>query len=216
MTNTFPYEYIFKYIIIGDMGVGKSCLLHNFTEGKFVPDSPHTIGVEFGTRIIEVQGKKIKLQIWDTAGQERFRAVTRSYYRGAAGALLVYDISRRATFNHLTSWLTDARNLTTPNTIIMLIGNKADLDDQRDVTFEEAQAFADENGLIFLEASAKSGQNVEECFLNTASLIFQNVQDGSVDLSSDGGVTRRPTSGEGDGTADLSTTQNAGGSECPC
>mmetsp|Transcript_29199 Transcript_29199/g.81680 ORF Transcript_29199/g.81680 Transcript_29199/m.81680 type:complete len:232 (-) Transcript_29199:324-1019(-) len=148
MTNTFPYEYIFKYIIIGDMGVGKSCLLHNFTEGKFVPDSPHTIGVEFGTRIIEVQGKKIKLQIWDTAGQERFRAVTRSYYRGAAGALLVYDISRRATFNHLTSWLTDARNLTTPNTIIMLIGNKADLDDQRDVTFEEAQAFADENGSL--------------------------------------------------------------------
>lgn len=83
----------------------------------------------------------------DTAGQERFRAVTRSYYRGAAGALLVYDISRRATFNHLTSWLTDARNLTTPNTVIMLIGNKCDLDDQRDVTFEEASAFAEENGL---------------------------------------------------------------------
>ena len=83
----------------------------------------------------------------DTAGQERFRAVTRSYYRGAAGALLVYDISRRATFNHLTSWLTDARNLTTPNTIIMLIGNKSDLDDQRDVTYEEASAFAEENGL---------------------------------------------------------------------
>jgi Ras-related protein Rab-14 len=193
MANTFPYEYIFKYIIIGDMGSGKSCLLHNFTEGKFVPDSPHTIGVEFGTRIIEVMGKKIKLQIWDTAGQERFRAVTRSYYRGAAGALLVYDISRRATFNHLTSWLTDAKTLTTPNTVIMLIGNKSDLDEQRDVPFEEASAFAEENGLIFLEASAKTGNNVEEAFLKTASLIFQSVQDGSVDLSSDGGVTRRPT-----------------------
>ena len=80
-------------------------------------DCPHTIGVEFGTRIIEVAGQKIKLQIWDTAGQERFRAVTRSYYRGAAGALMVYDVTRRSTYNHLSSWLTDARNLTNPNTV---------------------------------------------------------------------------------------------------
>lgn len=190
---SFPYEYIFKYIIIGDMGVGKSCLLHQFTENKFVPDSPHTIGVEFGTRIVEVMGKKIKLQIWDTAGQERFRAVTRSYYRGAAGALLVYDITRRITYNHLTSWLTDARNLTNPNTVIMLIGNKKDLDAQRDVTYEEAAQFAKENGLIFIESSAKTGENVEEAFLKTAKLIFQSVQEGNVDLTTDGGVTKSNT-----------------------
>ncbi|KAM6117558.1 ras-related protein Rab-14 isoform 1-T3 [Phoenicopterus ruber ruber] len=116
-TAPYNYSYIFKYIIIGDMGVGKSCLLHQFTEKKFMADCPHTIGVEFGTRIIEVSGQKIKLQIWDTAGQERFRAVTRSYYRGAAGALMVYDITRRSTYNHLSSWLTDARNLTNPNTV---------------------------------------------------------------------------------------------------
>lgn len=91
-----------------------------------------------------------------TAGQERFRAVTRSYYRGAAGALLVYDITRRITYNHLTSWLTDARNLTNPNTVIMLIGNKKDLEAQRDVTYEEAAQFAKENGLIFVESSAKT------------------------------------------------------------
>uniref|UniRef100_A0A8V1AFC5 RAB14, member RAS onco family n=1 Tax=Gallus gallus TaxID=9031 RepID=A0A8V1AFC5_CHICK len=127
-TAPYNYSYIFKYIIIGDMGVGKSCLLHQFTEKKFMADCPHTIGVEFGTRIIEVSGQKIKLQIWDTAGQERFRAVTRSYYRGAAGALMVYDITRRSTYNHLSSWLTDARNLTNPNTVIILIGNKADLE----------------------------------------------------------------------------------------
>ncbi|KAG7490745.1 hypothetical protein JOB18_041399 [Solea senegalensis] len=90
----YNYSYIFKYIIIGDMGVGKSCLLHQFTEKKFMADCPHTIGVEFGTRIMEVHSQKVKLQIWDTAGQERFRAVTRSYYRGAAGALMVYDITR--------------------------------------------------------------------------------------------------------------------------
>jgi len=189
---SFPYEYIFKYIIIGDMGVGKSCLLHQFTEKKFIPDSPHTIGVEFGTRIIEVMGKKIKLQIWDTAGQERFRAVTRSYYRGAAGALLVYDITRRATYNHLTSWLTDARNLTNPNTVIMMIGNKKDSEDQRDVSYEEASNFAKENGLIFLETSAKTGENVEEAFLKTAKLIFQSVQDGSVEVSTDAGITKKP------------------------
>jgi Ras-related protein Rab-14 len=137
-SGPYNYSYIFKYIIIGDMGVGKSCLLHQFTEKKcectslqyesfddetiscvfaVMADCPHTIGVEFGTRIIEVSGQKIKLQIWDTAGQERFRAVTRSYYRGAAGALMVYDITRRSTYNHLSSWLTDTRNLTNPSTV---------------------------------------------------------------------------------------------------
>ncbi|XP_013791437.2 ras-related protein Rab-14-like [Limulus polyphemus] len=149
-TGPYNYSYIFKYIIIGDMGVGKSCLLHQFTEKKFMADCPHTIGVEFGTRIIEVCGQKIKLQIWDTAGQERFRAVTRSYYRGAAGALMVYDITRRSTYNHLSSWLTDARNLTNPNTV----------------------------SLMFVEASAKTGENVEEAFLETAKKIYQNIQDG--------------------------------------
>ncbi|GFW01357.1 ras-related protein Rab-14 [Trichonephila clavipes] len=187
----YNYSYIFKYIIIGDMGVGKSCLLHQFTEKKFMADCPHTIGVEFGTRIIEVCGQKIKLQIWDTAGQERFRAVTRSYYRGAAGALMVYDITRRSTYNHLSSWLTDARNLTNPNTVIFLIGNKCDLDAQRDVTYEEAKQFADENGLMFVEASAKTGENVEEAFLETAKKIYQNIQDGSLDLNAAESVCRK-------------------------
>jgi len=187
----FPYEYIFKYIIIGDMGVGKSCLLHQFTENKFMPDSPHTIGVEFGTKIVDVMDKKIKLQIWDTAGQERFRAVTKSYYRGAAGALLVYDVTRRATYNHLTSWLIDARNLTHPNTIITLIGNKRDLESERDVTVEEASKFAQENGLYFMESSAKTGENVEEAFLKTARLIYQGVRDGNAELPSEGSGVQR-------------------------
>ncbi|KAJ8951810.1 hypothetical protein NQ318_019783 [Aromia moschata] len=214
----YNYSYIFKYIIIGDMGVGKSCLLHQFTEKKFMADCPHTIGVEFGTRIIEVSGQKIKLQIWDTAGQERFRAVTRSYYRGAAGALMVYDITRRSTYNHLSSWLTDTRNLTNPSTVIFLIGNKCDLEGQRDVTYEEASKFAEENGLMFVEASARQmgnrGDNVEEAFLETAKKIYQSIQDGRLDLNAaESGVQHKPSQ---PGRNNLSADQQASKDNCAC
>ncbi|PKI71464.1 hypothetical protein CRG98_008137 [Punica granatum] len=125
------YAYLFKYIIIGDTGVGKSCLLLQFTDKRFQPVHDLTIGVEFGARMITIDSKPIKLQIWDTAGQESFRSITRSYYRGAAGALLVYDITRRETFNHLASWLEDARQHANANMTIMLIGNKCDLAHRR-------------------------------------------------------------------------------------
>merc|ERR1711881_293348 len=118
------YDYLFKFLVIGSAGTGKSCILHQFIEGRFKPDSSHTIGVEFGSKIIQCGGKTVKLQIWDTAGQERFRSVTRSYYRGAAGALLVYDVTSRETFNCLTNWLTDARTLASPNISIIAVGNK--------------------------------------------------------------------------------------------
>ncbi|KXJ17758.1 Ras-related protein Rab-4B [Exaiptasia diaphana] len=144
-------------------------------------DSSHTIGVEFGSKIINVGGKSVKLQIWDTAGQERFRSVTRSYYRGAAGALLVYDISSRETFNSLTNWLTDARTLASPNIVIILVGNKKDLDADREVTFLEASRFAQENDLIFLETSALSGENVEEGFLKCSRTILNKIESGELD-----------------------------------
>ncbi|XP_040162362.1 ras-related protein Rab-14 isoform X1 [Anopheles arabiensis] len=210
----YNYSYIFKYIIIGDMGVGKSCLLHQFTEKKFMASCPHTIGVEFGTRIIEVDKQKIKLQIWDTAGQERFRAVTRSYYRGAAGALMVYDITRRSTYNHLSSWLTDTRNLTNPSTVIFLIGNKSDLESTREVTYEEAKNFADEHGLLFAEASAMTGQNVEEAFLETARKIYQSIKDGRLDLnSSETGVQHKPAQ---PGRTTLSNDAQTNKENCSC
>ncbi|CAM9486019.1 ras-related protein Rab-2A [Petromyzon marinus] len=179
------YAYLFKYIIIGDTGVGKSCLLLQFTDKRFQPVHDLTIGVEFGARMITIDGKQVKLQIWDTAGQESFRSITRSYYRGAAGALLVYDITRRDTFNHLTTWLEDARQHSNSNMVIMLIGNKSDLESRREVKREEGEAFAREHGLVFMETSAKTASNVEEAFINTAKEIYEKIQEGVFDINNE-------------------------------
>jgi len=179
------YAYLFKYIIIGDTGVGKSCLLLQFTDKRFQPVHDLTIGVEFGARMITIDGKQIKLQIWDTAGQESFRSITRSYYRGAAGALLVYDITRRETFNHLGVWLSEARQHANSNMTIMLIGNKSDLDHRRQVSYEEGAKFAKENDLIFLETSAKTAANVEEAFIQTSKEIYQKIQEGVFDVNNE-------------------------------
>eukprot|EP01120_Amphizonella_sp_Union-15-10_P005592 TRINITY_DN166_c0_g3_i3.p1 TRINITY_DN166_c0_g3~~TRINITY_DN166_c0_g3_i3.p1 ORF type:complete len:227 (+),score=39.33 TRINITY_DN166_c0_g3_i3:41-682(+) len=179
------YAYLFKYIIIGDTGVGKSCLLLQFTDKRFQPIHDLTIGVEFGARMIALDNKQIKLQIWDTAGQESFRSITRSYYRGAAGALLVYDITRRDTFNHLSTWLQDARQHANDNMTIMLVGNKSDLEHRRAVTLEEGERFARENGLLFLETSAKTAANVEEAFNRTAGQIYEKIQQGVFDVSNE-------------------------------
>nr|ACF24570.1 Ras-related small GTPase Rab2 [Gymnochlora stellata] len=180
------YAYLFKYIIIGDTGVGKSCLLLQFTDKRFQPVHDLTIGVEFGARMITIEKQLIKLQIWDTAGQESFRSITRSYYRGAAGALLVYDITRRDTFNHLTQWLKEARqNSSHQDMVIMLIGNKSDLDHRRQVSTKEGQQFADQNGLIFLETSAKTAANVNEAFCATARKIYKNIENGTYDTTNE-------------------------------
>ncbi|TRY63306.1 hypothetical protein TCAL_09018 [Tigriopus californicus] len=196
------YDYLFKFLVIGSAGTGKSCLLHQFIEGRYKEDSSHTIGVEFGSKIVPVGGKTVKLQvrslfrslflIWDTAGQERFRSVTRSYYRGAAGALLVYDITSRESFNTLANWLTDARTLASASIVIILVGNKKDLEGEREVTFLEASRtclnlsrfpnrFAQENDMIFLETSAKTGDSVEEAFLKCSKTILAKIETGELD-----------------------------------
>ena len=124
------YSYLFKYIIIGDPTVGKSCLLLQFLEGKFKLDSETTIGVEFGSKIIDLDDKKIKLQIWDTAGQEVFKSITRSYYRGSIAAILVYDITNRQSFNNLNKWMEETKTYSNEKLTILLIGNKSDLEDK--------------------------------------------------------------------------------------
>lgn len=179
--KTLPYKYLFKYIIVGDTAVGKSCLLLQFTDKRFQPVHDLTIGVEFGSRTIVIEGNQVKLQIWDTAGQEKFRSITRSYYRGTAGALLTFDITRRETFEHLTDWLQDCRKYSNPNIVIMLIGNKCDLADKRQVTRAEAEEFAKNNGLMYLETSAKTDENIDEAFLTTAKLIYQKAERGELE-----------------------------------
>ncbi|KAI6553680.1 Ras- protein Rab-11A [Pyricularia oryzae] len=160
------YDFLFKVVLIGDSGVGKSNLLSRFTRNEFNLDSKSTIGVEFATRSIQVDSKTIKAQIWDTAGQERYRAITSAYYRGAVGALLVYDISKHQTYENVTRWLKELRDHADANIVIMLVGNKSDLRHLRAVPTEEAKAFASENHLSFIETSAFDASNVELAFQN--------------------------------------------------
>merc|ERR1719242_393802 len=134
------YQYLFKFIIIGDEAVGKTCLLLQFTDKRYRTTHQVTVGVEFGTRTVDIAGKLIKLQCWDTAGQDRFRSIVRSYYRGAAGALLVYDITRRDSFEHVSQWLTEARANADPDLVITLVGNKCDRVAERQVSYEEGHA----------------------------------------------------------------------------
>ncbi|ERF73988.1 Ras-related protein Rab-11B [Endocarpon pusillum Z07020] len=160
------YDFLFKVVLIGDSGVGKSNLLSRFTRNEFNLDSKSTIGVEFATRSIQVDAKTIKAQIWDTAGQERYRAITSAYYRGAVGALLVYDISKHQTYDNVTRWLKELRDHADANIVIMLVGNKSDLRHLRAVPTEEAKQFASENNLSFIETSALDASNVELAFQN--------------------------------------------------
>ena len=164
--------------------MGKSCILLQFTDNKFRNQHELTIGVEFGVKTVQIDGKLIKIQIWDTAGQEAFQAITRTYYKGAMGALLVYDITRRDSFIHVTKWLEEVRNNSSKNIIIILIGNKKDLEDKRQVTYEEGEAFAKENGLMFLETSAKTAFNVVEVFNLSAQSILNHYKESGADPNS--------------------------------
>ncbi|TDL20198.1 ras-domain-containing protein [Rickenella mellea] len=156
--------YDFKIVLIGDSGVGKSNLLSRFIRNEFNLDSKSTIGIEFPNRIINVDGKTVEAQIWDTAGQERYQAITSAYYRGAVGALVVYDIAKQTTYTNVQLWLKELRDHADSNIVISLVGNKSDLKYLRAVSTEEAQGFASENGFSFIETSALDASNVENAF----------------------------------------------------
>ncbi|KAL7623955.1 hypothetical protein AAE478_005512 [Parahypoxylon ruwenzoriense] len=221
-----PWDYIAKLVCIGDSGCGKSSLTIRLCEGRFSPHHDVTIGVEFGSRIVPVgpphtkppapatkgglpeppranntPQKHMKLSLWDTAGQETYKSVTRSYFRGASGALLVFDITRRSTFVHATDWLSDLRAIADPDIVVILVGNKVDQtrddppsssssastsgeNNRREVSVAEAEDWARRNGVLqYVETSAKSGENVEHAFMRVADRIFDNINAGKYDLN---------------------------------
>jgi len=174
------YDHLFKLVLIGDSSVGKSCLLLRFADDTFTESYITTIGVDFRFKTIPVDRKTIKLQIWDTAGQERFRTITSAYYRGADGIVLVYDICERETFNNLDNWLTEVNRYVNESTCKILIGNKCDLNAERQVSTEEAKKKAEELGITFIEASAKDATNVEAAFTAiTSELMGRREQQGA-------------------------------------
>ena len=183
--SAINFNYLFKYIIIGDAAVGKSNLLLRYVHGQFKPEYQLTIGVEFGAKNIEIDSKMFRIQIWDTAGQENFRSITRAYYKNSVCALVVYDISSRDSFNNVMSWIEDCRNQSPKTIFIVLVGNKCDLEDKRQVTYEEGKELADKNELLFFESSAKDGINVDDIFVNSAKEISKKIEQGYYDLESD-------------------------------
>lgn len=165
------YDYLFKLLLIGDSGVGKSCLLLRFADDTYTESYISTIGVDFKIRTIELDGKTIKLQIWDTAGQERFRTITSSYYRGAHGIIVVYDVTDQESFNNVKQWLHEIERYASENVNKLLVGNKCDLTAKKVVDYTTAKEFADSIGIPFLETSAKNATNVEQAFMTMAAEI---------------------------------------------
>lgn len=168
-------EYLFKIVVIGDSAVGKSNLLSRYARNEFDLNTKATVGVEFQTVCVEINGKEVKAQIWDTAGQERFRAVTSAYYRGALGALIVYDISRRTTFDSVSRWLEELNTHCDTAVARILVGNKCDLEDIRDVSVEEGKSVAESEGLFFIETSALDSTNVKVAFEIAIKEIYNNI-----------------------------------------
>uniref|UniRef100_A0A3B5A4J7 Ras-related protein Rab-25 n=1 Tax=Stegastes partitus TaxID=144197 RepID=A0A3B5A4J7_9TELE len=172
------YDFLFKVVLIGDSGVGKSNLLSRFTRNEFNLESKSTIGVEFATRSIQVDGKTIKAQIWDTAGQERYRAITSAYYRGAVGALLVYDIAKHLTYENVERWLKELRDHADNNIVIMLVGNKSDLRHLRAVPTDEARAFAEIYRIVSQKQIAERSAHDESPGNNVVDISVPPTTDG--------------------------------------
>jgi len=173
-------DHLFKIVLVGDSGVGKSNLLLRFTRDTFSAEEKTTIGVEFATRVLPMpDGKKVKAQIWDTAGQERYRAITNAYYRGAVGAILIYDVTRRDSFLNIPRWLRELRDHANEDIVLLLVGNKSDMcksdSGVREVTQAEGDDLAKQYKITRLETSAKTGENVDDAFNQVIRTIYQNV-----------------------------------------
>ncbi|XP_017255532.1 ras-related protein RABA3 [Daucus carota subsp. sativus] len=217
--NIEKIDYVYKVVVIGDSAVGKTQILSRFTKNDFCLDSKSTIGVEFQTRTLTINSKLIKAQIWDTAGQERYRAVTSAYYRGALGAMLVYDVTKRQTFDHVARWVEELRAHADNTIVIMLIGNKADLVDLRVVPTEDAIEFAEDQGLYFFETSALNGDNVEAAFFKLLEEIYKVVSKKALDCGdgkANGTNLRGSTIDVISGSKDFEVSELKKSSTCSC
>ena len=179
------YELMVKVVIVGDSGVGKTNIMSKYLKNEFHEDSKATVGVEFGSKQFNIQGHQVKAQIWDTAGQERYKAITSAYYKGAKGAFIVYDISRKNTFDSISRWVSDITATADKKITLILIGNKSDLEDQRQVTKEQGEEKAKEFGLAFLETSASSGDNLEKAFSLMINEVYKKCQEDIVGETED-------------------------------
>ena len=177
------FNYLFKYIIIGDSAVGKSNILLRYIHDKFNEDFQSTIGVEFGAKNLKIEDKIYRIQIWDTAGQETFRSITRAYYKNSVCACVVYDITNRNSFQNIKSWIEDCRKQSPKTVFLVLIGNKVDLENRREVSYEEGSIYAQKNGMLFFETSAKTGKNIEEIFIKSSNEIAKKIESGFYDLT---------------------------------
>jgi len=198
------YDYLFKLLLIGDSGVGKSCLLLRFADDTYTESYISTIGVDFKIRTLDLSGKTCKLQIWDTAGQERFRTITSSYYRGAHGIIVVYDVTDKESFNNVKHWMQEIEKYAADGVNKLLIGNKCDLSSKKVVSYDEAKELSDSLNVSFMETSAKNAHNVEQAFQKMAGDIKERV------------ASQQKASGPGKGTTQLGAGNKVGGDAAGC
>ena len=179
------YEVMFKVVLVGDSSVGKTNIMSKYLKNEFHEDSKATVGVEFGSKQFTVEGHQVKAQIWDTAGPERYKAITSAYYKGAKGAFVVYDITRKQSFESVDRWINDLRAAADKNLTIIIIGNKCDLEDQRQVNKEQGEEKAKSNEVAFMETSALSGENLDKAFEKMVNEVFKKCHE---EMTADGEV----------------------------
>lgn len=177
------YDYLIKYIIIGNSGVGKSNITMRFLYQKFWDNYVPTIGVEYGTKNIIIDDVNYRIQIWDTAGQENYRSITRSYYTNSSCAFIVYDVTNKNSFKDIQDWINDCRKYSKNSILYVLIGNKIDLDNERIITYEEGEKYAKNNGMLFFEVSALTGENIDNCFISSIKNISERIKKGLYNLA---------------------------------
>ena len=179
------FNYLLKYIIIGDPSVGKSNILLKYAHNKFTNEYQATIGVEFGAKNLTLDGKIFRIQIWDTAGQENFRSITRAYYKNSVCAIVTYDITNRNSFENVQDWIDEVKSQTPKEILLVLVGNKIDLENERVVSFDEGKKLSENNDMLFFETSAKNGNGINDVFLNSCREIYQNIEKGFYDLNNE-------------------------------